>query len=192
MNGIIWSPQFHLGPLPAQEAILVCASAPGRPDTEQEVLTALVPGQHALVGLDPGSRSVFALDISPLGASFSIQVLSRIDPTNPTEVAVGPSGHYQYASCDSSARHCLLISEKVTVIELLSGRHKELDVGVQFPSSAADPDSMVDGDHLGGGELMNLSGKHLRVVWTGPREARIVWKGLGNKILGEYGVAISV
>jgi hypothetical protein len=37
---------------------------------------------------------------------------------------------------------------------------------------------------------MNLTGSYLRVVWSGSREARIIWKGLRNKIHGEYDVVI--
>lgn len=169
--------------LAGYEAILVRILDRQGTDSDEEVLTSLVPGVIRLSAYDPSGRIVYGFRMKPQGASWVVAAIERFSQQQPQGEAIGPVGAYQYASCDSTATFCLLVDDQPTLVDLRSGTVDRIELPQPIPFLTADPPVVsAEGDQLGGGELSNLSGDHLEAIWgTGSEVALVIRNAEGRE-----------
>lgn len=169
----------------------------------EDVLTLLLRGQFRLFGYDMAKNKLYAYRTFQTSDSFLIKNIAVISikkttekknplteylhhiPKEPVVEIIGPEGEYQYASCSPDGKYCLLIDNRVTVIDIQKKKVLKKDVGIEI-STAAEP--MRKGE--GGGTIIggdyNLSGEFLEMRWETNTSGKLICRDKNKKLVEEF------
>lgn len=149
---------------PGYTALLATSQPIVGPGIWQEELVAFVRGQVRLLGVEPETHRVLTFRTAQRGAARLIAQLVQFDAKHPQGTPLGPEGAFQYVSCQTSGRHCVLVDDGVTWIHLSSGDTRRLQIAAPIPHEAADPPQQTErGFEIGGGH--RLDGEFMEMIW---------------------------
>lgn len=163
------------------------------PGRTQE-LAVVTRGQIRLLGVHRQSHRVTGFRTVQQGATYVISQLVVFDaeqasyPVVHGGEAVGPAGAYQYASCGSDGRYCLLVDSGVTLVEMSSGRWQRTEPPQPISQSAADPaETTDDGYDIGDG--YRVSGEFMEMQWRDSASGALIVRGQDGRTLLQVEVA---
>ncbi|MBU1075855.1 MAG: hypothetical protein KKH98_01090 [Spirochaetes bacterium] len=139
------------------------------PHQKRDEYTEIIKGQYRLMAYNDRNKRLYAFRIFQDGAVFSIRNINVIDIKRKSISEIGPVGSFQYASVDPAGEKCLLVNDRITVVDLISGSHYALNTRVE--ENAANPWIK---NRVGGG--YNLSGEYMNISWENKKNALLTVK----------------
>ncbi|MCK4762437.1 MAG: hypothetical protein KAW12_09590 [Candidatus Aminicenantes bacterium] len=155
-----------------------------------DVMTLLVTGQFNFFAYDFDRNLLYTYSNDQLGSEIVIRNIIVFSRDGKKRTLLSIPGDYQYASCSPDGRYCLLISNKVVVLDLREEKQFNLNLDMPLMGCEAAPTRFDESGKAFDGGSYELSGEYLEVKWKTNNSGNLILRGKNKKLIKEVEIII--